>query len=408
MKNIICLFAAASVMLSAGAQDNLPAASEGRVPESQYSEKGYKRPGKGQPEFAEKFINSGKEAPSVTEEPAVAEEPAAEPLPVVETPVAVEESPRPVAAPVEYDADNDIASLVRQACRLGVFVIRQPYGVVDDNGDFYALEEGKTEVGATYAPAYYIRGGYLFTDATLNPWNHDPAFRDLVEPGLKGQLLDASASADLSTGAEYDSLTFNAGARGNVYPGLLYSMRDDSAFAADGFYASSELGDLEGYIVWLVKSPTQELSSDTDLMVTASRKPITVSDDPSALYPLGKGVTNAVGAIYVTPEITGVGRFDLYLQGVGVCKDGEWSLIFPFTDFTRIFDAEQAVKGAVPESPRKTGKLRKLSQVKAAAVDTAASDGAGDATPAGIPAPAVGDDAAESADTGREEAETEE
>lgn len=350
IKNIICLFAASSMMFAAGAQENTPDVDDSNDATSQYSEQGYKRPGASQPKFAEAFLNSEKDSSS-KEEPGAADS---------------QDSPQG-AAPTSRDYDNDFSDLIKQACRLGVFVIRQPYGVVDNNGDFYALEEGKQEIGATYSPGYYIKGGYLFTEASLSPWNYDPTFSDLVDPGLMGSLLNKTTSADLSAEAEYDDITFTASSRGNVYPGLLYSMPDKSPFAADGFYASSEPGDHDGYIVWLTKTSSQDLSTDTDLMITVSRKPMTVTDDPAKLYFLGRGVTNAVGVIYVTPEITGVGRVDLYLQGVGVEKDGEWSLIFPFTDFSKIFDEEQAVKAPVADPGRKLSKLKKITTTKAEA-----------------------------------------
>ncbi len=372
MKHLICLLAAASVFFAANAVENTPGEASGDTSSSQYSEKGYKRPGKpSQPKFTEKFLNSGKESPEETESEDASNDSPETTAPVTETESPATDSdagktPAGKDTPIGYSLDNDIADLVKQACKLGVFVIRQPYGVTDGTTD-YELEEGKLEVGVTYAPAYYIRGGYLFTDLTLSPWNHDPAFHELVEPGMTGKLIGATTSADLSTGAEYDSIPFNPSSRGNVYPGLLYSMRDNSAFASDGFYASSEPGDQEGYIVWIIKSPSQDLSADTDLMITATRKPMKVEDDPAKQYPLGRGVTNAVGALYVTPEITGVGRVDLYLQGVGVEDDGQWSLIFPFRSFSKIFDKEQAVKAPAEDSDRKPGRLRKVLRPKAPA-----------------------------------------
>lgn len=392
MKHLICLLAAASVFIAADARENTSAETPANAPSSQYSEKGYRRPGKSSsPKFTEKFLNSGKGNSSPENESdrggekdrETDQERGRETDPERESgrevgstdreagkagaAVAEVESADPGRkdAPAGYFLDNDLADMVKQACRLGVFVIRQPYGVTDSDGTDYELEDGKLEIGVTYAPAYYIRGGYIFTDQSLSPWAHDPSFADLVEPGMMGKLLDATTSADLSTGAEYDSIPFNASSRGNVYPGLVYSMRDESAFSSDGFYASSEPGDIDGYIVWIIKSPTQELSTDTDLIISAVRKPMTVEDDPAKVYPLGRGVTNAVGAMYVTPEITGVGRIDFYLQGIGVEKDGEWSLVFPFRDFSKIFDKEQAVKAPAEESDRKPGKLRKVLRPKA-------------------------------------------
>lgn len=366
MKNLICLLAAASMILTASAQENSPESPDGNAP--QYSEKGYKRPGKSQnPKFTEKFLNSGETAIPESGETEDGEDTPAAPGTSDASGSGDKTAPddTPYVPAAGQDRDNDLMDLVKQACRNGVFIIRQPYGIVDSNGDFYALEDGKLEVGATYSPGYYIRGGYLFTDEALSPWNHDTTFNDIVEPGMMGRLIDATSSALLFSGAEYDSIPFNAASRGNVYPGLLYSMRDNSAFASDGFYASSEPGDLDGFLIWLMKSPVQDLSADTDLMVTAVRKPITTSDDPARTYPLGKGATNAIGAIYVTPEITGVGRIDLYLQGVGIEKDGQWSLIFPFTDFSKVFDTEQAVKLPANEPEHKPVKLRKITVPKA-------------------------------------------
>ncbi len=357
MKNIICLLAAVALSIPALNATVTPAQNPDKKVED-----GYKRPGTRQHKFTEDFLNGGKtdrdtETDDQTTPPRI-DAPSAE----------VDDKGDKAPASVTYNSRNDIATLVKAACEYGIVIIRQPYGVIDEAGDFYGFENDNKELGATYTPAYAIRGGYLFTEPALTPWLFDTAYDEAKAElsTIRGSLIGETTSADLSEDAEYTPRTFNAALKGNVYPGLLYSMPDPSPLAKDGFYASSKTGDLEGYLVWIIKSPSQDLTKDTNLVITATRKPIKVEDDPAKLYDLGNGISNAIGALYLTPEVTGVGRVDFYLQGVGVQKDGTWSLIFPFTDPSKIFDAEQAVKAAAPEAPeRKLTRLRKIDSPKA-------------------------------------------
>lgn len=335
MKRIFCLLTVMSLVIGAYAQS-----TNGSGP-------GYRRPGTGHLQSVDKFLNGGEKADdpenvdsadAAVDTPAA---PAAAKAPAVETP-----------KPESRDRKDEIVSLVEQSVAPGVFIIRQGFGYVDKEGTPYVTtvdNEDTEEFGSSYSLGIYLPGGYLFFESALTPWQFDPSYEEYKSPDLFGNLLGNTSYAYLGPGSEFAPIAFDKDKRGNVYPGYLYSMRDNSPFADDGMTIGREAGEQEGYIVWIVKKGDRPISENTDLMLMASKKTVKVSDDPAELYKLDYPVKNAVGCMFVVPDMPRIGQVNFILQGVGVQQaDGKWSLIFPFADPDKVFDAEQAVKAQQP------------------------------------------------------------
>lgn len=331
MKHFICLFAAMSLALGASAQK----ASEQNNGSSgsSYSEGGYERPG-GDDSPLKDAVKGFLDLDDTADGDAAAKDAAGTDGKLVGK-----------AAPGgSVDLNDELAKLIKEACRYGVFVIRQPYGGTDNDGYIVEKEEGNPELGVSYSVAYYIKGGYLFTDRAMRPWKYDKEMQQYIGVEFNPNLLDTTKAAYLSSKATFITKTFNKDKAGNVYPGYLYSMPDNSDLSSDGFIVKREKGELDGYLVWLIITPNQDLSKDTDLSLTIDRKRITVGDKPEEFHNLGTGYTNAVGAFYIVPEVTGVGQLSFAIHGIGVQKDNAWQLVFPFGKEGTIFDKEQLVK----------------------------------------------------------------
>lgn len=263
------------------------------------------------------------------------------------------------AAPA-YNAANDIARLVENACKDGAFIICQPFDGVDSTGEHYGAGDSDA-VGQTYSVGYFIDGGYLFTQEALKPWLFDTTELDKAQAeglDLTGSLLGKTQMAEQSQNPTYEVIAFDADNCGLVYPGKLYSMEEDSDNFLDGFYPFREKGELDGYVVWyMLNTPDQDLGKDTRLQVRAVPRKIKLTDKLEETYPIESYAKNNVGAIYVVPYSPGIGRYYFYLYGVGTkTADGKWELVFPFDDPNKVFDRQQSIKVAeteeTPEEPK--------------------------------------------------------
>lgn len=330
MKNLLCLLTALSVSLGALAVQTAEEPATAQSADSSYakdgySKEGYRRPGKKSgPKFVEGFLNGEESTPAAADTP--------------ETPAS------PVAPVTTLTAANDdsFTDLIKEACKIGMFVIRQPYAAIDEEGNIYVMEADTKEIGATYSLGFYIEGGYLFGNRALYPWKYDPKATSGFTPALTGDC----EMADLSATPDYEPVTFDVTNTGNVYPGLIGSTRVNSIFFTGGFDLSRQDGEQNGYLVWALATPGQDFAKNTELSLIIEPKKFNVNEDPAHRYDLGTGYRNALGAIYVIPGVSGVGKFNLYLQGVALQPeaDGKWQLVMPFGDQENIFDKTQLVK----------------------------------------------------------------
>lgn len=273
------------------------------------------------------------------------------------------------AAAVSSQASLTLESIVEQACRGGIFIIRQAFDAVDAAGYHYGRNDSLPEVGVVYAPAISIRGGYLFGQEVLTPWQYDRDFTDNYASEYRGSLLSPTRSSFLDTTAEYDSIAFSADKRGNVYPGLLYSMHTTGGFSGDGFLPWRQKGSVDGFLVWFSREPGQNLAEDTELSFSVIGRRFDISDDAARLYPLASQDDNTLGGIFVVPEVTDIGQISFYLYGVAVRTGSQWQMIFPFVDFSKVFDPVQAVTTPAPavadEKPALQLKRKTLSPLPA-------------------------------------------
>lgn len=330
MKNLLCLLTALSVSLGAlavqTAEEPAPAPSaDSSYAKDGYSKEGYRRPGKKSgPKFVEGFLNGEESAPAAADTP---------------------EPPATPAAPVSsLTAANDdsFSELIKEACKIGMFVIRQPYAAIDEEGNIYVMEADTKEIGATYSLGLYIKDGYIFGNRAIYPWKFDPAAASGFTPALTGD----SEMSDLSSTPDYGPITFDVTNAGNIYPGLIGSTRVNSIFFTGGFDLSRQDGEQNGYLVWALATPGQDFAKNTELSLIIEQKKFDVNEDPAHRYDLGTGYRNALGAIYVIPGVSGVGKFTLYLQGIALQPEanGKWQLVMPFGDQENIFDKTQLVK----------------------------------------------------------------
>lgn len=335
MKKLLTLALAASTMLPFGGWE---AAAQGS-----------------HPKFVDEFI--GSQVEKTEDDSDAKDEDAAKPGSSYKGTSSVERS--------QYDAYMD---LIKQACSDGVMILRQAYLVVDAGGSEVVLDDtSNNEFGCTYSLGVRVIGGYVFGPQAMSPWNFDPVFESNKNPGDRPKIVAPTQYADLAEEPEYGNIEFNGNKVGHIYPGLLYSMRNPLSIDGDGFFPMRETGKTEGYIVWFCKPEGKELDKSTDLQVSVIPYIYDIDEDLAKLYDLSdKYVKNPLGAIFVVPEVSAAGQITFFLYGVGVQQDGDWKMLFPFADSSKVFDTVQILPKTEDEAAEeKAPSLRRRRKILA-------------------------------------------
>lgn len=240
--------------------------------------------------------------------------------------------------------------LVEEAVSNGVILVRQPYYATDQTGNFYNYKKGKDsangELGAVYSVGLIINGGYLFTDRVMTPWEYDSEYNEKRNGKVGGVKPETTTYSLLNKKASYQPLAFDGATAGIVYPDKVFTTPVNSALFQYGFDINREEGRRDGYVVWISPALNQDMSKDASLNFEVMPRKISVSSNPKDLINLGTGHANAIGMVYVVPEVNGIGNIVLNLEGIGVFdpETMKWSLAFAFGDEDDIFKPEQLVK----------------------------------------------------------------
>lgn len=240
--------------------------------------------------------------------------------------------------------------LVEEAVSNGVILVRQPYYATDGAGKFYNYKKGKDnaggELGVVYSAGLIINGGYLFTDRAMTPWEYDSEYMEKRGSMVGGVKPGTTTYTLLNKKASYQPLAFDGATAGIVYPDKVFTTPVNTALFQYGFDINREEGRRDGYVVWISPALNQDLSKDASLNFEVMPRKISVSSNPKDLINLGTGHANAIGMVYVVPEVNGIGNIVLNLEGIGVFdpETKKWSLSFAFGDEDDIFKREQLVK----------------------------------------------------------------
>jgi hypothetical protein len=220
--------------------------------------------------------------------------------------------------------------LIEKIASNGVFVISQSYQLEDSLGKFFGLA-GKKEFGSDTSIGVMIKNGYLLTNRTRVPWEYDQAFKKVRRKYIP-QLFPTQYS-EIANEARYDSIYYDASKLSTVFPDEWYALRSD-IFFNDGFTTGHASSETKGFLIWILKPSTLDFIASTALNFIVNPTTLIETEDRSNIYniPVPETQDEILGAIYLVPEITGVGRVDYILHGISIKDEYSWGLVCPFDD----------------------------------------------------------------------------
>lgn len=228
--------------------------------------------------------------------------------------------------------------IVEQVVNSGVFVIGQSYELADSLDNRYGWS-GNRAFGTDYSIAVKIRGGYVLTDKSVHPWDYNSLY-DQYRKDYQPRLFPTRYS-EVSKICKYDTINYEETKLVELFSGLLYAQETD-VFRGDGFALGGNVGENDGWIVWLTTKKNTDLSNSADLNYSIIQKKLTISqrESESYFYPIDSLTTSdsILGGIYVIPEVVAVGHLELKLCGI-ICRvENGWMLCCPFIKSKTVFE----------------------------------------------------------------------
>lgn len=227
--------------------------------------------------------------------------------------------------------------LVSKIAKDGAFILAQSYQLEDSVGKFFGLS-GNKEFGSESSLAFKVKNGYILYDIARVPWNYNSRFAKLKKRYTP--VLFPSQYSELKNEARYDSINYNEAAISTIYPEQIYGMKSD-IFFNDGFSVNHHSGQTEGYLVWYIIPSGVDLNSSTNLDIVVVPQKLEISDDRSKEYSITKPQMDGIvlGGLFLSPELSSVGRIDFIINGIIIEDADEWKLICPFSNSEELFTA---------------------------------------------------------------------
>ena len=230
----------------------------------------------------------------------------------------------PAQMNLEYGLFNsDYKQLVEDAVKEGVLLYRQDYLLEDSAGGRFAVGELPYFSNAS-GFCVLIDGGYVATQALLEPWTEDAAYEPYAAQ-YKGALSAAfQRSVDDVRWVEAKPLHPQ---KKEALPGNDWYQAEDSLFNGHGFVLDTEGGKKDGWLVWLAAQPAIGLDS-TELNLVIYRHSMEIGPDAdTCVIPGLRSKQTLLGAVYLNPVVTGVGTMEFRLVGPVVKMGEQWVLL---------------------------------------------------------------------------------
>lgn len=225
--------------------------------------------------------------------------------------------------------------LVSKIAKDGAFILVQSYQLEDSVGKFFGLS-GNKEFGSESSLAFKVKKGYILYDVARVPWNYNARFSKLKKRYTP--VLFPSQYSELKNEARYDSINYREAEISTIYPEQIYGMKSD-IFFNDGFSVNHPSGQTDGYIVWYILPYGMDLNTSTNLDVVVVSQKIDISDDRSKEYAVSTPQVDGrvLGGLFLTPELSSVGRIDFIINGIMIEDADEWKLVCPFSNSEELF-----------------------------------------------------------------------
>ena len=221
-------------------------------------------------------------------------------------------------------SDNAPVELIKKIIGDAFLGVTQTYQLRDSGG--YYGRNGCNVFGETTAMAVKVKGGFLISKKTLQPWAGDSNF-DEFSDNYEPVLYETSFFS-------LDKKTYQKSLRktavGNVKDSLAFLIKDKDTFKGEGLRMDKPLTTEKGWLIWLMMDENKKL----DLIVEESNVSFIPGNNfertpPSTLNSiLGLGTKNTpLGAALVyalTPEM---GKVEFFLAGIAVPDKDKFRLI---------------------------------------------------------------------------------
>lgn len=232
----------------------------------------------------------------------------------------------------QSNPDQDLLSKIAKD---GAFIFAQSYQLEDSVGKFFGLS-GNKEFGSENSLAFKVKNGYILYDRAREPWNYNSRFSKLKKRYTP--VLFPSQYSEMKIEARYDSINYNDAEVVTIYPEQIYGMRSD-IFFNDGFSVTHNSGIAEGYLVWYILPTGMDLNTTTNIDVVVLPEKLEISDDRSIYYSIPKPQIDGqvLGGLFITPELSSVGRIDFIINGVIIEDVDDWKLVCPFSNSEKLF-----------------------------------------------------------------------
>ncbi|MDE6017478.1 MAG: hypothetical protein K2G85_01545 [Muribaculaceae bacterium] len=236
---------------------------------------------------------------------------------------------------------NPDQELLSKIAKDGAFIFAQSYQLEDSVGKFFGLS-GNKEFDSENSLAFKVKNGYILYDKAREPWNYNSRFSKLRKRYTP--VLFPSQYAEIKIEARYDSINYNEAEVVTIYPEQIYGMRS-VIFFNDGFSVAHNSGMAEGYLVWYILPPGMDLNATTNIDVIVLPEKFDISDDRSKDYFISKPQIEGqvLGGLFITPELSSVGRIDFVINGVIIEDSDEWKLVCPFSNSEELFTSTSPI-----------------------------------------------------------------
>lgn len=209
--------------------------------------------------------------------------------------------------------------MTSKAVEKSMFLARVSYKITNRETGKSFGRNGKPEFNSVMTVAVRTEDGMMLSSEALKPWNVDSDFEKYATE-FNGVLTSVAvcsvcdsifmpASVPVSSNSEYEII---------------------DAQTMGGLSINSELGDRNGWVVWVVSS-AEASADDTNVKIEAQKVNINISDttsfSPITIVPK---YAKILGGIYVEPFYVGSGIVKYKLTGFVENRLGKWVVTTPF------------------------------------------------------------------------------
>lgn len=218
------------------------------------------------------------------------------------------------------------SSIIEDAIGDALMLVTQSYQIKDKEGEYYG-RGNKDEFGETIGICVKIKGGYLVSRATVEPWYNDAHFTKYAADYQPVLFLTNFISLKNDT---IPDRTFRKSTPSNVSDSLAFMVSDSERFGGIGL-ATDKPANGKGWYAWLMrnsKTGAMEITIERSDKIILPGTVINVTP-PFTILRLQNKSTDLVpvGGALIYPQTKELGLVEFVLSGIIVNDGKSWSLV---------------------------------------------------------------------------------